>query len=397
MKKFISLILCFALVFTGSSIVFFAVGSPEIRFEDVECYPGDRIEIPIVLANNPGFAYLELTPVYSPELSLASVSNGSMISDFIQGKQYVWVSDEDMVEDGVLATLIFNIGESVTPGEYKTSCIVRTCGNYDEETVNFSVISGKVTVKDKTEPKRTITVASTNAAPGEEVSLDVVMSGNPGINTFALNFDYDTDILALQSVTVAEELGGQFAYSKKAVWLSSKDVKYNGTILTAKFKVLESANNGDTVVSVTYSNGDISNYNEDNVDFELVGGRITIERKVCPPHSYADILTPPTCVTEGYTTHVCELCGASYVDNYAAALGHNFTKYVSDNNATCTEDGTKTAKCDRCDVTDTIADEGSKLGHSFTEYVSDNNATCTEDGTKTAKCDRCDVTDTIDD
>ena len=132
MKKFISLILCFALVFTGSSIVFFAVGSPEIRFEDVECYPGDRIEIPIVLANNPGFAYLELTPVYSPELSLASVSNGSMISDFIQGKQYVWVSDEDLVEDGVLATLIFNIGESVTPGEYKTSCIVRTCGNYDE-------------------------------------------------------------------------------------------------------------------------------------------------------------------------------------------------------------------------------------------------------------------------
>ena len=29
-------------------------------------------------------------------------------------------------------------------------------------------------------------------------------------------------------------------------------------------------------------------------------------------------------------------------------------------------DGTKTAKCDRCDVTDTIADPDSALGHSFT-------------------------------
>jgi hypothetical protein len=45
------------------------------------------------------------------------------------------------------------------------------------------------------------------------------------------------------------------------------------------------------------------------------------------------------------------------------ALGHSFTNYVSDGNATCTEDGTKTAKCDRCDVTDTIADPDSALGH----------------------------------
>ena len=74
---------------------------------------------------------------------------------------------------------------------------------------------------------------------------------------------------------------------------------------------------------------------------------------------------------------------------------HHFAEYVSDQNATCLQDGTKTAKCDSCDATDTIPDAGSALGHSFTKYVSDQNATCTEDGTKTAKCDRCDATDTI--
>ena len=54
-----------------------------------------------------------------------------------------------------------------------------------------------------------------------------------------------------------------------------------------------------------------------------------------------------------------------------AALGHSFTNYASNNDATCTADGTKTAKCDRCDATDTKADEGSAKGHDYTEKVVD--------------------------
>ena len=54
---------------------------------------------------------------------------------------------------------------------------------------------------------------------------------------------------------------------------------------------------------------------------------------------------------------------------------HSFTDYVSDNNATCTEDGTKTAKCDNgCGATDTVTDEGSATGHNWA------NGTCTSCG-----------------
>lgn len=77
---------------------------------------------------------------------------------------------------------------------------------------------------------------------------------------------------------------------------------------------------------------------------------------------------------------------------------HSFTNYVNDDNATCTEDGTKTAACDHdgCTATDVVVLTGTKLDHSFTDYVSDGNATCTEDGTKTAECDRgCGETDSI--
>ena len=46
-------------------------------------------------------------------------------------------------------------------------------------------------------------------------------------------------------------------------------------------------------------------------------------------------------------------------------LGHAFTDYKSNGDATCTADGTKTAKCDRCEVTDTKSDDGSKKEHTF--------------------------------
>ncbi|MBQ6118320.1 MAG: hypothetical protein IJK98_03725, partial [Clostridia bacterium] len=99
---------------------------------------------------------------------------------------------------------------------------------------------------------------------------------------------------------------------------------------------------------------------------------------------HADNTALPTC-TEGA---VCTVCGKELPAN-----GHSFTNYVSNGDATCTEEGTKTAKCDNCDVTDTQPEAA--LGHSFTHYISNENGTCTKDGTKTAKCDRCDATDTV--
>lgn len=93
---------------------------------------------------------------------------------------------------------------------------------------------------------------------------------------------------------------------------------------------------------------------------------------------------------------------------------HSFENYVSDNNATCEADGTKTAECIYgCGKKATVTDEGSKKAHTpgdaivcqapqtctvcgteltevqphtFGEYVSDNNASCGVNGTKTAEC-----------
>ena len=68
---------------------------------------------------------------------------------------------------------------------------------------------------------------------------------------------------------------------------------------------------------------------------------------------------------------------------------HVFGEYVSNNDATCTEDGTLTAVCELCGTKKTIVDEGSALGH--IEVILEGKApTCTEDGlTEGKKCDRC--------
>ncbi len=111
-------------------------------------------------------------------------------------------------------------------------------------------------------------------------------------------------------------------------------------------------------------------------------------------HSYESVVTAPTCTEQGYTTHTCVDCGDSYVDSFVNALGHSFKTYISNNDASCTADGTKTAKCDRCDVTDTIPDAGTAKGHALSDWTVITEPTCTEKGTERRFCANCDHSET---
>ena len=136
-----------------------------------------------------------------------------------------------------------------------------------------------------------------------------------------------------------------------------------------KFSVWYVADDGSTEkLDTHYANGqlvwDVSHFS----DFIIV-----YEGELPHEHSYEKIVTAPTCTEKGYTTYTCT-CGDSYVADYTDPTGHSFTKYESNNDATCKKDGTETAKCDHgCGETDTRTDKGSKLGHKY------------EDG----KCIRC--------
>ncbi|MGN1421700.1 MAG: leucine-rich repeat protein [Eubacterium sp.] len=82
--------------------------------------------------------------------------------------------------------------------------------------------------------------------------------------------------------------------------------------------------------------------------------------------------------------------GCGY-ETSASHSTHNVESYTSDNNATCTEDGTKTGTCTICSKPVTVQDEGSKLGHDLVEVAEAVNPTCFSVGwTAGYKCSRCD-------
>ena len=112
-------------------------------------------------------------------------------------------------------------------------------------------------------------------------------------------------------------------------------------------------------------------------------------------HSYEAVVTDPTCTEKGYTTYTCAACGDSYVDDYADALGHSFTEYISNCDATCTEDGTRTAHCDHdCGESNTVTDEGSAKGHFWGPADITIPETLFTTGTVTYHCEHCTETKT---
>jgi len=80
--------------------------------------------------------------------------------------------------------------------------------------------------------------------------------------------------------------------------------------------------------------------------------------------------------------HSC--CGVVY-----ETISHEFENYTSNNDATCSLDGTKTGEC-VCGKTHTIADEGTATGEHETYIAQRVHNDCTSDGKNIIKCRTCD-------
>ena len=157
--------------------------------------------------------------------------------------------------------------------------------------------------------------------------------------------------------------------------------------LIAKYTGTNAANKTLTITGDTFKVRLTSDYS--NVKYGYAFSSIQANMQATGEIIHLTITDPATvtCTQAGLTegSH-CDICGDILIaQEEVDALGHNFVTYTSNNDATCTEDGTKTSKCTRCDETDTVADINTKLGHDMSS------ATCTE----ASKCQRngCNVTE----
>lgn len=118
----------------------------------------------------------------------------------------------------------------------------------------------------------TISFGTAAGMQGDTITVPIRLSENPGINTFSFGFEYDRSKLTLLEVLPSSNIGGQFFYQKKVVWLSEKDIKYNGDILYLRFRIKDTALSGAYEVNILYSPGDISNIDEKDISFTTIPG-----------------------------------------------------------------------------------------------------------------------------
>ncbi len=136
---------------------------------------------------------------------------------------------------------------------------------------------------------------------------------------------------------------------------------------------------GSSTYSYTVQNGKIT------IKGEAITGNIVISA-VATAHQWSKdnvVVVGPSCTVQGSQSKYCQVCGMTTGGSGVAATGHKFVNYVSNGDATCSEEGTKTATCSNpgCSATKTIADSGSKLSHTATgKRVDVKMATCTEEG-----------------
>ena len=98
------------------------------------------------------------------------------------------------------------------------------------------------------------------------------------------------------------------------------------------------------------------------------------------------------CEEGGKEKHICSVCKAEE-ERDTAPLGHDWNaEYTIDVKPTCTQPGSKSIHCSRCDATKDVT-EIEPLGHDWEDdFTIDVKPTCTQPGSKSIHCSRCDAT-----
>ena len=136
----------------------------------------------------------------------------------------------------------------------------------------------------------TYTVSSGTGKPGDDITLTLDISNNPGICTMTIWLHY-AEGLTLKSASDSRLfVGGMFSGSYKLnpfglSWDDSAnfdgDNSSNGTLATVVFSIDENAAPGDYEVWLTYDYGNIYNLDLEDFECEMVAGKITVIGDIC--------------------------------------------------------------------------------------------------------------------
>ena len=216
------------------------------------------------------------------------------------------------------------------------------------------IVCGALNAKDSTLTVLRTTSSDNSAMTVEQLNVDASEITADGGIEFYNYLTYDTDNIAF-SVTPADG---------KLIELKVDDENHDGSA-ALHFKECAESPYDATVNFDTDAMNALSSYKYVHIEEHIHAGGTA------------------TCTTPA----ICDDCGREYGD--VNPDNHSFTNYVYNDDATCTANGTETAKCDRCSATDTREKAGTLLGHDAVKTEA-KAATCTEGGNiEFWYCDRC--------
>ncbi len=186
----------------------------QIVVESKTVSAGKQVEIAVYIENNPGFSWLSLTLEYSDELELVQVKNGELISDFTSGRNLVWAPDEDVAEDGVLMTIVFNVSDTTQAGDYDITLNLNECYDSNEQDVEFVVMDGTLTVVDY--------VYGDANGDGKVDGKDVVRLKN-----YLADYDYNNDTSSVEIFGGADANGDGSVDGKDVIRLKKYLANYD--------------------------------------------------------------------------------------------------------------------------------------------------------------------------
>ena len=202
-----------------------------------------------------------------------------------------------------------------------------------------------------------ITVSDASGNIGDEVTVIISLTSNPGIAGFNADITYDKNNLELTDMSGNSGFGGSFmgnVIKSKFVWYNASNITSTSTFATLKFKIKDTAKPNTYEIGLSYSQGDMSNADGDDVTATIHAGKITV---TCN-HTYGSWEKN----TAENHKHTCKVCG-----NVEAAA-HTWDSGKVTEAPTHTKEGTKTYTCTVCGETKTEKVEKLKE-HSYGEWT----------------------------
>lgn len=253
--------------------------------------------------------------------------------------------------------------------------------------------------------KAVLQVSTVSGHRGDEVSVTVSLTSNPGIAGLVFSLTFDNKVLKLVDVKEPANTDDEFIFYEPIIkddaindtsinyigyaFASGKsNVTKTGIVYTATFKILDEAAIGTTQLNIAGRNGqdtaDVSSIDEKAVPIEVTAGSVTV---TCEHKHTETVKTAATCTKDGLEVVTCKDCKEVISSTVLKSTGHKYGDWIVDKAVTCTEDGEEYRECSVCHnkITQKIEHKGHVAG---TPEVT-KEPTCTKEGTRITKCTVC--------